>query len=635
MDKIDSVPPEVTPPAESPHLLSNEEVLHQLATPAGQGLSSAEVVRRQTEYGFNQLTEAPQTTFWEMLWDQLNNFIVILLLIAAVISALLGDWFEAGAIMAIVVLNAALGVIQERRAEEALAALRRLAAPEAQVVRGGHRQVIPARELVPGDIVILEAGNYVPADVRLLEAVNLRVEEAALTGESVPVSKDANIQLHGEVPIGDRKNTAFMGTLINYGRGRGVVVSTGMRTEIGRIAEMLQAVKEEPTPLQQRLDGLGRTLGWAALGVVAIVFLVGLLRGTNVLDMFLLAVTLAIAAVPEGLPAVVTISLALGMREMIKRGALIRRLASVETLGSATVIGSDKTGTLTQNEMTVTSLWVDGQFVEITGGGYAPYGDFLVAGQPVELTQYPAVPTALWIAALNNDAVLETSGVSDSEETFRVVGDPTEGALIVAAAKAGASSHTLFQAYPRVQEIPFDSTRKRMATVHSVEDPRPEDISPFYDDKAIKTFVVAEKGAPDVVLDLCTHIQKMDDRVALLTAADRQEILAANEEMTSEALRVLAVAYRLAPDLPAEITSEEMEHDLVFVGLIGMIDPPRPEVRPALEKARRAGIRTLMITGDYPQTAQAIGRSIGLTGRGRPGAHRSGSGPAGRRRAAG
>ena len=343
-------------------------------------------------------------------------------------------------------------------------------------------------------IVILEAGNYVPADVRLLEAVNLRVEEAALTGESVPVSKDANIQLHGDVPIGDRKNTAFMGTLINYGRGRGVVVNTGMRTEIGRIAEMLQAVKEEPTPLQQRLDGLGRTLGWAALGVVAIVFLVGLLRGTDVLDMFLLAVTLAIAAVPEGLPAVVTISLALGMREMIERGALIRRLASVETLGSATVIGSDKTGTLTQNEMTVTSLWVAGQFVEITGGGYAPYGDFLVAGQPVDLTQYPAVPTALWIAALNNDAVLETSGISNSQETFRVVGDPTEGALIVAAAKAGASSHSLYQAYPHVQEIPFNSTRKRMATVRSVEDPRPEDISPFYDDKAIKTYVVAEKG---------------------------------------------------------------------------------------------------------------------------------------------
>jgi Ca2+-transporting ATPase len=593
-------------------LLSSDEVLHGLATPAGQGLSSAEVVQRQAEFGLNQLTEAPQTTFWEMLWVQLNNFIVILLLLAAVISALLGDWFEAGAIMAIVVLNAALGVIQERRAEEALAALRRLAAPEAQVVRDGHRHVIPAHELVPGDIVILEAGNYIPADVRLLEAVNLRVEEAALTGESVPVAKDANIQLRGDVPIGDRKNTAFMGTLINYGRGRGVVVNTGMRTEIGRIAEMLQAVKEEPTPLQQRLDGLGRTLGWAALGVVAIVFLVGLVRGTNVLDMFLLAVTLAIAAVPEGLPAVVTISLALGMREMIKRHALIRRLASVETLGSATVIGSDKTGTLTQNEMTVTRLWIDGQFIEITGGGYAPYGEFVIAGQPVDLTEYPAVPTALWVAALNNDAELETSGVSEFGETFRVVGDPTEGALIVAAAKAGASSHSLYQAYPRVQEIPFDSTRKRMATIHSVEDPRPEDLSPFYDDKARKTYVVAEKGAPDVVLDLCTHIQKMDDRVAPLSATDRQEILAANEALASEALRVLAVAYRLAVDLPEEITSDEMEHDLVFVGLIGMIDPPRPEVGPALEKARRAGIRTLMITGDYPQTAQAIGRAIGL-----------------------
>ncbi len=263
MEKTETEPLEATQPPQKPHLLSPEEVLHQLATLAGEGLSSAEVIQRQAEYGLNQLTEAPQTTFWEMLWVQLNNFIVILLLIAAVISALLGDWFEAGAIMAIVVLNAGLGVIQERRAEEALAALRKLAAPEAQVVRDGQRHVIPARELVPGDIVVLEAGNYIPADVRLLEAVNLRVEEAALTGESVPVSKDANIQFQDDVPIGDRKNTTFMGTLINYGRGRGIVVNTGMRTEIGRIAEMLQAVKEEPTPLQQRLDGLGRTLGWA------------------------------------------------------------------------------------------------------------------------------------------------------------------------------------------------------------------------------------------------------------------------------------------------------------------------------------------------------------------------------------
>ncbi len=373
---------ESTPDSDNSYLLSPDEVLQQLATPAETGLSTEEAAARLVSHGPNQLEEAPQTTFWEMLWDQLNNFIVILLLIAAVISALLGDWFEASAIMAIVILNAALGVIQERRAEEALAALRRLAAPEATVIRADRRLVIPAFELVPGDIVLLEAGNYVPADVRLLEAINLRIEEASLTGESVPVQKDAALQLRGDVPIGDRKNTAFLGTLISYGRGRGVVVSTGMRTQIGQIAEMLQAVKLEPTPLQRRLDDLGRTLGWAALGVVAIVFLVGLIRGTDLLDMFLLAVTLAIAAVPEGLAAVVTISLALGMREMIKRHALIRRLASVETLGSATVIGSDKTGTLTQNEMTVTKMWVDGQGIDVTGSGYSPHGQFLQEGEP-------------------------------------------------------------------------------------------------------------------------------------------------------------------------------------------------------------------------------------------------------------
>jgi Ca2+-transporting ATPase len=547
-----------------------------------------------------------------MLWDQLNNFIVILLLVAAVISAFLGDLVEAAAIMAIVVLNSTLGVIQERRAEEALAALRKLAAPDAQVVRDGHRQVIPARELVPGDLVILEAGNYIPADVRLLEAVNLRIEEAALTGESVPVDKDATITLVEDVPIGDRKNTAFMGTLISYGRGRGVVVNTGMKTQIGRIAEMLQAVKEEPTPLQQRLDNLGRTLGWAALAVVAIVFLVGLARGTELLEMFLLAVTLAIAAVPEGLPAVVTISLAIGMREMIKRHALIRRLASVETLGSATVIGSDKTGTLTQNEMTVTRLWVDGQFFFVTGSGYSPHGDYQIDDRPVDLSEYPAALTALWVATLNNDAELEKSGVSEMGETFRVVGDPTEGALIVAAAKAGASPQSLYQAYPRVQEIPFDSNRKRMATIHTVLDPRPEDISPFYDDHLRKSFVIAEKGAPDVVLDLCTHFQTMDDQTIPLRKRERDQILAANDAMTQDALRVLAVAYRVESEIPDEITSDRMEHDLVFVGLVGMIDPPRPEVRPALEKARLAGIRTVMITGDYPNTARAIADSIGL-----------------------
>jgi Ca2+-transporting ATPase len=445
-----------------------------------------------------------------------------------------------------------------------------------------------------------------------LEAVNLRVEEAALTGESVPVQKDATERLEKDIPLGDRKNTAFMGTIVNYGRGKGVVVGTGMRTQIGMIAEMLQSVEHEPTPLQQRLDQLGKTLGWGALAICGLVFLVGWLRGYNPLDMFLIAVSLAIAAVPEGLPAVVTISLALGMREMIKRHALIRRLSSVETLGSATVICSDKTGTLTQNQMTVTRLWTDGQFFEVTGSGYTPQGEFLKDGQVVELSSYPAAATNLWVAALNNDAGLEVSGTSDGKETYRMVGDPTEGALIVAAMKAGEQSSALEAAYPRVQEVPFDSVRKRMVTIHQIKEPRPEDISPFLNDQKREWYAISVKGAPDLVLSLCSHYQRMDDHVEPLDEAQRMKILAANDLMTQDALRVLGMAYRVVPDFPDVSNPDELEKDLVFTGLIGMIDPPRPEVAPALKKGNQAGIRTVMITGDYPNTARAIAESIGL-----------------------
>ncbi|MCK4977436.1 MAG: HAD-IC family P-type ATPase, partial [Anaerolineales bacterium] len=595
------------------HALGAEEVLHQLHSPSEKGLSSEEAEQRLQEFGPNELTEAPPTTFWQMLREQFANFVVILLIVAAIISAALGDYVEAAAIMAIVVLNAALGVFQERRAEQSLAALRKLAAPDALVLRDGSRRAIPAGQVVPGDIVLLDAGNYVPADVRLLEAINLRVEEAALTGESVPVQKDASVRLESDIPLGDRKNTAFMGTMVNYGRGRGIVVATGMRTEIGMIAEMLQSVQQEPTPLQRRLDQLGRSLGWAALAVCGLVFLAGWLQGLAPLDMFIIAVSLAIAAVPEGLPAVVTISLALGMREMIKRNALIRRLSSVETLGSATVICSDKTGTLTQNEMTATAMWVNGQSFEITTNGYSPQGEFLVDGEPINPVDYQAALTTLWIAALNNDADLEVSGASDMKQTYRMVGDPTEGALIVASAKAGARARALNLAYPRVQEVPFDSERKRMTTVHVLHDPRTEDLSPFADeDPKDRDYVITVKGAPDVVLDLCTHYQRMDDYAIPLDEAQRERILSANDQMTEDALRVLAMAYRVVPEMPDEITPENLEYDLTFVGLVGMIDPPRSEVPPALETGREAGIRTVMITGDYPRTARAIAESIGL-----------------------
>ncbi len=603
------------------HALTPDDVLQQLDTSFQDGLTTAEVERRREKYGYNQLDEKPRPTFLQLVIGQLNNFIVILLIVAALISAVLGDWVEAAAIMTIVVLNAILGVVQESRAEEALAALKKLAAPDAQVIRDGHRVSVPAPQLVPGDIVLLEAGNFVPADVRLLEAINLRVEEAALTGESVPVQKHAGTLIEGDIPLGDRKNTAFMGTVVNYGRGRGVVVSTGMRTQLGLIADMLQSVGDEGTPLQARLDSLGKLLGYGALIICGLVFAVGVLRAGElswevVREMFMVSVSLAIAAVPEGLAAVVTISLALGMREMVRRHALIRRLASVETLGSATVICSDKTGTLTQNEMTVTRIWADGKAFEITGSGYSSQGDFLLDGKSVDIKDYPAVQNALWVGVLNNDAELEKIS-SNGKTSYRIIGDPTEGSILVAAAKIGAEAHLLNGAYPRANEIPFDSTRKRMVTIHAVQDPRQEDISPFKEGDKAEWYTIAVKGAPDVVLNLCTRYSVSDGTNRPLDDEARKRILGANDVMTRDALRVLGLAYRHVKVMPEQIESEALEQELVFAGMVGMIDPARPEVSPALTIARDAGIRTIMITGDYPNTARAIAESIGLLQEGR------------------
>jgi Ca2+-transporting ATPase len=625
------------------HALSAEDALKHLEV-RGEGLSSAEAERRLAHYGQNQLREAPRPGFLALLWGQINSFVVWLLIAAAVISGVIGwneyshsgettEFIEAGAILAIVVLNAVLGIVQEQRAEQALAALKKLAAPEAQVMRDGSRKSIPAYNLVPGDIVFLEAGNFIPADLRLLEAVNLRVEEASLTGESLPVQKNAASVLDQNVPLGDRKNTAFMGTVVSYGRGRGVVTSTGMNTQLGLIATMLQSVETEETPLQRRLDDLGRSLSIGSLILVFVVFIVALINYTEIgglfsdpagyfarfageiTDVFIIAISLAIAAVPEGLPAVVTISLALGMREMIQRHALIRKLSSVETLGSATTICSDKTGTLTQNEMTVTRLWADGQFIGVSGTGYTPKGDFQVDGRAVDVKQYPAILSTLWLGVLNNDAVIETTGESESNQTYRIVGDPTEGSLLVAAAKAGAIPVAIKDAYPRENEVPFDSERKRMITIHDVNNPNPNDPSPFYDETHKNWDVIAVKGAPDIVLTLCSKYQGMDDKPRALTDEMRNKILAANDAMTKDALRVLGFAYRAEKDVPnniEEVKTEELEKDLVFVGLMGMIDPPRAEVKPALEKARHAGIRTVMITGDFPNTARAIAESINL-----------------------
>lgn len=616
------------------HALTSEQVLQHLQV-YDEGLSSTEAEKRLKQYGLNQLREAPRPGFLSLLWGQLKSFVVILLIIASVISALLGDYVEAIAIMLIVVLNAILGIVQEQRAEQALAALKKLAAPDAQVIRDGVRKSVPSYNLVPGDIVFLETGNFIPADLRLLEAVNLQVEEASLTGESLPVQKNAATVLDKQVPLGDRKNTAFMGTVVTYGRGRGVVTDTGMLTQLGLIASMLQNVETEETPLQKRLDQLGKSLSIASLILVAVVFVVALINNTNInelfinpmqygqtfaeqiTEVFIIAISLAIAAVPEGLPAVVTISLALGMREMIQRHALIRKLSSVETLGSATVICSDKTGTLTQNEMTVTRLWADGQFVHVTGTGYAPFGEFQIDDKKINTEDYPAILSTLWLGLLNNDSLIETTGENESSKTYRIVGDPTEGSLLVAAAKAGAIHLDIKEAYPRENEIPFDSERKRMVTIHHVSESNANDLSPFHaHGEEYQGFdLVAMKGAPDIVLNLCTKYLNRNGEPVELSQEAKNLIFSANDTMAHDALRVLGFAYQVVEDVPDEpenINTEELEKDLIFVGLVGMIDPPRVEVKPALEKARLAGIRTVMITGDYPNTAKAIADSIGL-----------------------
>ncbi len=594
------------------HTLDPDSALERLVTSSQSGLSDAEAARRLSRHGANQLEGSPPPTFLHLLVRQFHDFIVIMLIVAALISAALGEWIDAAAILAIVMLNAVLGIVQEKRAEAALAALKKLAAPDAQVLRGGARQVVPAHTLVPGDIVFLETGNFVPADMRLIEAVNLRVEEAALTGESVPVQKAVHIRLEGEIPLGDRKNSVFMGTVINFGRGCGVVTGTGMHTQIGLIARMLQSVEEEETPLQKRLAQLGETLGWAALAVCTLVFAVGWLRGQPPLEMFMLAVGLAIAAVPEGLPAVVTISLALGMREMIRHHALIRRLSSVETLGSTTVICSDKTGTLTQNEMRVTRLWSDWSFFEIIDQGRSLSGEFRQGGRSVNFMAEPAVLQALWLGALNNDAGIEFTNGKEGGGIYRLIGDPTESALLVAAAVAGMRLESRQTTYPRVAEIPFDSDRKRMITIHRIRNVSARPLFPFDAPAQGEGYLVAVKGAPDLVLGLCSRLQKRDGSTLPIEESAARGIREANDLMTRDALRVLGVAYKIVTTLPDSSDPTAIEQELVFAGLLGMMDPARPEVPPALRRAAAAGIRTVMITGDYPNTALAIAEQIGL-----------------------
>lgn len=600
------------------HQHSVEEAVELLESHLHQGLTAGEARERLGRYGPNELQERPRPGFWHLLLSQFQQFLVLILIVAAIVSFVLGEYVEAGAIMAIVILNAVLGVVQESKAEEALAALQKMAAPEAKVVRDGHVGTVPARELVPGDVVILETGNYVPADVRLVETINLRIEEASLTGESVPVVKKAEGTLPPQASLGDRHNMAYMGTLTSYGRGRGLVVATGMRTQFGLIAEMIQSYEEEQTPLQIKLDQLGKWLGVGSLCICAIVFGVGIWEGRDILEMFLTAVSLAIAAVPEGLPAVVTICLAIGMQEMIRRHALIRKLPAVETLGSATAICSDKTGTITQNEMTAVQAYADSSLLYITGEGYRPQGELQEEdGRRAELRWYPSMRPLLQGGLLCNDAELERLESEDGgESTWRIVGDPTEGALVVAAAKADLLRERVEQELPRVAEIPFDSERKRMTTIHQVLLDGTESKHIAAPDLQTP-YVAYVKGAPDVIIDLCTHITN-DGRVRPLDHEQRARILEMNEALSSNARRVLGVAYRPLDKLPSDLTSEEVERDLICVGLIGMIDPARPEAKAAIQEARRAGIRTIMITGDYPNTAAAISREIDLIKHGDP-----------------
>ncbi|MDD5368324.1 MAG: calcium-translocating P-type ATPase, SERCA-type [Anaerolineaceae bacterium] len=607
------------------HALPIDDVAGQFETHLTHGLTSAEARARLLTHGYNELTEKPRPGFFKLLLEQFSDFLVRILIVAAILSLALGEVVDASAILAIVLLNAILGVVQESKAEQALVALKKMSAPNARVLRDGTEMTIPTRELVPGDVVILEAGNYIPADLRLFECMNLKVEEASLTGESVPVNKDARVVLDRDIPIGDRKNSAFMSTLVTYGRGRGLVTATGMHTQIGLIAKMIQSAEDETTPLQIKLAELGKMLGVVSLAICGIIFLYGIVRDTqpgmifnqgiihyltvekeSIIGLFMTAVSLAIAAVPEGLPAVVTICLALGMQRMVARHALIRKLPVVETLGCATVICSDKTGTLTQNQMTVVQGWVNGSLFKVTGDGYNPEGTFSIEDRPFEPKENSAAQMLMLGMVLCNDSRLELSGQENGETTYRMIGDPTEGALVVMAAKSGFWAQDLLEKLPRVNELPFDSDRKRMTTIHQIHG------DGFVTPLPLKSpYMAFVKGAPDVLLQYCDCVME-DGEIGPLTDAKRKQILDANQHMASQALRVLGLAYRPYLDIPEALTPENTEVGLTFIGLAGMIDPARPEVITAVRVAREAGLKTVMVTGDYKDTAEAIAREIGI-----------------------
>ncbi len=561
------------------------------------GLTAADAGQRLDQYGPNELQAKHRVSPWALLAAQFKNVLIVILLVATALSAFLGHAVEAVAITVIVLFAVLLGFIQEFRAERAIEALRQMAAPQATVLRDGQEIQVAAREVVPGDVLILRTGDRVAADGRLIEAVTLQVQEAALTGESLPVEKRTEPIAEADIALGDRRNMVYAGTAATYGRGRAMVVATGMATEFGRIAQLLETVETGRTPLQDNLDKLGHLLARAALVVVLIIVGLGLFRGQPFIEMLVFGIALAVAVVPEALPAVVTISLALGVQRLVKRRALMRRLPAVETLGSTSVICSDKTGTLTKDEMTARKLYVAGHLLDVSGAGYKPHGEFSFEGARVELAAEHGHPLRgplrelLRAAALASDAQIVKGEHADA---WDIRGDPTEGALVVAAAKAGLHKPELDERFPRKHEIPFASETKRMTTLH----------------EATEGMVAYAKGAPEVILASCSA-RRTGEHDAPLDDAHRKAIVDAAQKMAGEALRVLAVARK------RDATAENAEREMTFLGLVGMIDPPRPEAKAAIKTCEDAGIRVVMITGDHPVTAKAVADELGILKTGR------------------
>ncbi|MEO5954069.1 MAG: cation-translocating P-type ATPase [Nitrospiraceae bacterium] len=580
------------PKGEAWHNRSAEEVLAQLGSSAT-GLSATEAGQRLAANGPNELKEGKRISPLLIFLGQFKSLIIWILIAAGIISGLLGEVVDTIAIFAIVALNAVIGFYQEFNAEQSIAALKKMTAPQAKVRRDGKVMAIPALGIVAGDILALEAGDLVAADARLLTAASLTCVESTLTGESEAVSKQPATLAQVEIPLGDRVNMVFMGTSVAAGTGQAVVVATAMKAELGRIAGLIEeAGADEGTPLQQKLDAFGRILVWTALGIVALLFVLGWLRGTKPFELFMTSISLAVAAVPESLPAVVTVALSMGVLRMARRRALVRKLAAVETLGSTNVICTDKTGTLTVGQMTTRALYVAGQRYEVTGEGSGPEGEVRFEGKKAEAQHTaPLLELATVLLGCNNAHLVQEN------ETWKTVGDPTEGALLAAGRKAGGNQERIETELPKHHEIPFDSDRKRSSVIRKMPDGK------------LRAFI---NGAPDVLLERCTDIYT-GTGVRPMTDEDRQHIVAQNTAMAQQALRVLGSAYRDMDNAsPADLTADAVEHDLVFVGLSGMYDPPRQEAKEAVEKCRAAGIRVVMITGDHPHTAAAIAHELGI-----------------------